>query len=104
MIKLKELIKEHAWKRKFGEPLPTLETSTEKHKVNINERAEHEEVFGVEIFRVRQNTEDVAYIVLQTSGRRTIGGAKEYSIEKLGDDKAFEQAKKEALKILRGWK
>ena len=38
MIKLKELIKEHAWKRKFGEPLPTLETSTEKHKVNINEK------------------------------------------------------------------
>jgi hypothetical protein len=32
MIKLKELINEHAWKRKFGEPLPTLETSTEKHK------------------------------------------------------------------------
>ena len=38
MIKLKELIKEHAWKRKFGEPLPTLETSTEKHKVKkVNE-------------------------------------------------------------------
>jgi hypothetical protein len=71
----------------------------------LNERGpEHEEVFGVEIFRVRQNTEDVAYIVLQTSGRRTIGGAKEHSIEKLGDDKAFEQAKKEALKIVRGWK
>jgi hypothetical protein len=39
MIKLKELIKEHAWKRKFGEPLPTLESSTEKHKVNINEKS-----------------------------------------------------------------
>ena len=25
MIKLKDLIKEHAWDRKFGEPLPTLE-------------------------------------------------------------------------------
>ena len=104
MIKLKELIKEHSWKRKFGQSLPTLESSTEKHRVKINERAEHEEVFGVEIFRVRQNTEDVAYIVLQTSGRRTIGGAKEYSIEILGDDKAFEKAKKEALKIVRGWK
>ena len=32
MIKLKELIKEHSWKRKFGESLPTLETSTQKHK------------------------------------------------------------------------
>ena len=70
----------------------------------LNERNEQEEVFGVEIVRVRQNGERVAYITLQTSGRRTIGGAKEYSIEKLGDDKAFEQAKKEALKIVRGWK
>jgi hypothetical protein len=70
----------------------------------LNERNEQEEVFGVEIVRVRQNRERVAYITLQTSGRRTIGGAKEYSIEKLGDDKAFEQAKKEALKIVRGWK
>ena len=104
MIKLKELIKEHSWKRKFGQSLPTLESSTEKHKVKINERAEYEEVFGVEIVRVIQNTEDVAYRVDNSSGRRTMGTFKEYSIEKLGDDKAFEQAKKEALKIVRGWK
>jgi len=38
MIKLKELIKEHSWKRKFGEPLPTLESSTKKHEATINER------------------------------------------------------------------
>ena len=38
MIKLKDLITEHAWTRKFGEPLPTLETSTEKHKAKkVNE-------------------------------------------------------------------
>ena len=37
MLKLKELIKEHSWKRKFGEPLPTLETTTEKHKDTIVE-------------------------------------------------------------------
>ena len=38
MIKLKELIKEHSWKRKFGESLPTLETSTQKHKAKkVNE-------------------------------------------------------------------
>ena len=105
MIKLKKLLKEHAWDRKFGEPLPTLKDIAEKHKVNINERGpEHEEVFGVEIVRVRQNRERVAYRVLQTSGRRTIGDRKEYSIEKLGDDKAFAQAKKEALKTVRGWK
>ena len=70
----------------------------------LNERAEYEEVFGVEIVRVIQNTEDVAYRVDNSSGRRTMGTFKEYSIDKLGDDKAFEQAKKEALKIVRGWK
>jgi nucleoside-triphosphatase THEP1 len=105
MIKLKKLIKEHAWDRNFGEPLPTLKDIAEKHTVKINERGpEHEEVFGVEIVRVRQNGERVAYRVLYTSGRRTIGNTKEYSIEKLGDDKAFTQAKKEALKTVRGWK
>ena len=30
MIKLKKLIKESAWDRKFGEPLPTLKDVTEK--------------------------------------------------------------------------
>ena len=32
MIKLKKLIKEHAWDRKFGEPLPTLKDVVKKHK------------------------------------------------------------------------
>ena len=32
MIKLRELIKEHAWDRKFGEPLPTLKDVAEKHQ------------------------------------------------------------------------
>ena len=31
MIKLRKLIKEHSWDRKFGEPLPTLEDVMEKH-------------------------------------------------------------------------
>ena len=31
MIKLKKLIKESSWDRKFGEPLPTLEDVMEKH-------------------------------------------------------------------------
>ena len=31
MIKLRKLIKESAWDRKFGEPLPTLEDVMEKH-------------------------------------------------------------------------
>ena len=34
MIKLKKLIKEHAWDRKFGEPLPTLEDVAEKHRTD----------------------------------------------------------------------
>ena len=75
-----------------------------KLKNILNERNEQEEVFGVEIVRVIQNKEDVAYRVDNSSGRRTMGTFKEYSIEKLGDDKAFEQAKKEALKIVKGWK
>tara|TARA_B100001245_G_C22669563_1_gene327770 strand:+ start:97 stop:453 length:357 start_codon:yes stop_codon:yes gene_type:complete len=31
MIKLKKLIKEHSWDRKFGEPLPTLSDVIGKH-------------------------------------------------------------------------
>ena len=31
MIKLKKLIKESTWDRKFGEPLPTLKGIMEKH-------------------------------------------------------------------------
>ena len=37
MIKLKKLIKEHAWDRKFGEPLPTLEDVAEKHQIEEKE-------------------------------------------------------------------
>ena len=75
-----------------------------KLKNILNERNESEPEFGVEIVRVIQNTKDVAYRVNNSSGRRTLGTFKEYSIETLGDDKAFAQAKKEALKIVRGWK
>ena len=91
-------------KREFGDPLPTFKGVMETHKVKINEAADYKDVFGVKIARVVQNGERVAYRVFHSSGRRTIGNTKEYSIEKLGDDKAFEQAKKEALKIVKGWK
>jgi hypothetical protein len=41
MIKLKKLIKEAAWDREFGEPLPTLKDVAEKHqgegKESVNE-------------------------------------------------------------------
>ena len=34
MIKLKNLINEHTWDRKFGDPLPTFEDVMEKHQAN----------------------------------------------------------------------
>ena len=33
VIKLKKLLKEHAWDRNFGEPLPTLKDVAEKHQI-----------------------------------------------------------------------
>ena len=33
MIKLKKLLKEHAWDRNFGEPLPNLKDVAEKHQI-----------------------------------------------------------------------
>ena len=41
MIKLRKLIKESAWDRKFGEPLPTLKDVVERHnsEVEITEDA-----------------------------------------------------------------
>ncbi len=38
MIKLKKLIKESTWDRKFGEPLPTLKDVTEKHQIEEKEQ------------------------------------------------------------------
>ena len=37
MIKLKKLIKEAAWDREFGEPLPTLKDVAEKHQTEEKE-------------------------------------------------------------------
>ena len=34
MLKLKKLIKEHAWDREFGDPLPTFEDVMGKHQIN----------------------------------------------------------------------
>ena len=49
MIKLKKILKESTWDRKFGEPLPTLEDITKKH--NVKEETvieEHTVVFSKE--------------------------------------------------------
>ena len=75
-----------------------------KLKKLMKEAAEYEDVFGIEIARVVQNGEDVAYRVFKSSGGRTIGNSKEHSIGKFGEDGAFEKAKKEALTIIKGWK
>ena len=45
MIKLKKILKESAWDRKFGEPLPTLEDVVEKHKIDEDSIDEHTVVF-----------------------------------------------------------
>ena len=46
MIKLKKILKESAWDRKFGEPLPTLEDVVEKHKIDEDSIDEHTVVFS----------------------------------------------------------
>ena len=46
MIKLKKLMKESAWDRKFGEPLPTLEDVVKKHNVKEETIAENAVVFS----------------------------------------------------------
>ncbi len=47
MIKLKDIIKEskYAFSRKFGESLPTIETTTERHLATINERNPDAELY-----------------------------------------------------------
>ena len=45
MIKLKKLIKEHSWDRKFGEPLPTLEDVAKKHQIEEKESINEDEAY-----------------------------------------------------------
>ena len=58
MIKLKELIKENkfAWQRKFGEPLPTIEDTTRKHK-GIQKISEKKELGGAIINKIDRMTD-----------------------------------------------
>ena len=46
MIKLKKLMKESAWDRKLGEPLPTLEDVVKKHNVKEETIDENAVVFS----------------------------------------------------------
>ena len=52
MIKLKELIKESAWDRKFGESLPTLEDIAEKHQ---NEAVQQDANLSFKVMGIRNN-------------------------------------------------
>jgi hypothetical protein len=52
MIKLKELIKESAWDRKFGEPLPTFKGVMEKHQIS-----EKKELGGAKIHMIDRLTD-----------------------------------------------
>ena len=55
MIKLKKLIKESTWDRKFGEPLPTLKDVVEKHQGE-----EKEQINEVSLSKL-QTPSDVSY-------------------------------------------
>jgi len=77
MIKLKKLIKEHSWDRKFGEPLPTLKDTMEKHTGRT--LTEKKELGGALINKIEQLTDRNAH----TEARITL--AKEV-------DKKLEQA------------
>ena len=55
MIKLKKLIKESTWDRKFGEPLPTLSNVMEKHDSCCENCAQGELCCSI--------TEDIKHVV-----------------------------------------
>jgi|TARA_B100001964_G_scaffold217494_1_gene257599 hypothetical protein len=72
MIKLKELIKENkfAWQRKFGEPLPTIEDTTRRHK-GIQKISEKKELGGALIHKIEMLTDRNNH----TEARRTLAAA-----------------------------
>ena len=53
MIKLKKLIKENVWDRKFGEPLPTLQDTMRRH----NKLTEKKELGGAMINTIDRLTD-----------------------------------------------
>ena len=58
MIKLKKLIKEHSWDRKFGEPLPTLKDIAEKYqRKEKQELTEKKELGGAMINTIDRLTD-----------------------------------------------
>ena len=52
MIKLKEILSENSWNRKFGEPLPTLEDVIEKKNDSVNEGPQDQRPADKEVQRL----------------------------------------------------
>ena len=52
MIKLKQILSESAWNRKFGEPLPTLEDVIEKKNDSVNEGPQDQRPADKEVQRL----------------------------------------------------
>ena len=52
MIKLKQILSENAWNRKFGEPLPTLKDVLEKKNDSVNEGPDEQRPADKEVQRI----------------------------------------------------
>ena len=52
MIKLKQILSESAWNRKFGEPLPTLKDVIEKKNDSVNEGPQDQRPADKEVQRL----------------------------------------------------
>jgi len=52
VIKLKEILSENSWNRKFGEPLPTLEDVIEKKNDSVNEGPQDQRPADKEVQRL----------------------------------------------------
>tara|TARA_R100000005_G_C4877523_1_gene130812 strand:- start:113 stop:439 length:327 start_codon:yes stop_codon:yes gene_type:complete len=52
VIKLKQILSENAWDRKFGEPLPTLKDVLEKKNDSVNEGPDEQRPADKEVQRI----------------------------------------------------
>jgi len=68
MIKLKKLIKESVWDRKFGEPLPTLQDTTRRHKLT-----EKKELGGAALESIRMLTDRNSHTRARAELARHVG-------------------------------
>jgi len=72
MIKLKKIINEsNTWDRKFGEPLPTLETAVEKHQESKESVNESTDVFDYNEIAIEKLVDSAA-----ADGRSWMGTTK----------------------------